>query len=830
MKLLVIDGNSIINRAYYGVRPLTTKEGLFTNAVYGFSTIMLKLLSDISPDGVAVAFDLHAPTFRHKMYDGYKAGRKAMPEELRGQFPLIKELIKLWGMQCVECEGFEADDILGTLAKACRDKGDDCIIATGDRDSLQLARGSVKVYLAKTSGGKPETVIYDEDAIFEQYGVTPKQLIEVKSIMGDTSDNIPGILGIGEKGALSLIAKYGSLDGVYENINDSFIKDGMRKKLEASKENAYLSRTLAEIVTDAPICTDISCYEKSPVDNDGMTKLLTRLEMFSLIPRIIGEEGKISVQSEKAVMTDEDVTHLEKIYFTTDADSVFVAVNGKVRQMSAFEFNMQCADKPLFAFDTKAAEKAGINTANTVFDVVLAAYLINPSASNYDIDRLCAEYGVKSFEGESAAACSAAAMPELCTVLLKKIEENAQLSLIHDIEIPLAKVLAQMEADGFKVDKEGLSSFGDNLKDELNKMEGEIYVLAGEEFNINSPKQLGEVLFVKLGLPAKKKTAKGYSTDAAVLEELKDAHPIVSLILSYRQLAKLKSTYCDGLLPKIDSDGRLRSSFNQTETRTGRLSSTEPNLQNIPVRTPLGRELRRFFVPEEGCVLVDADYSQIELRVLAHISGDTAMREAFLSGEDIHTITAAQVMGLPVDMVTKEMRSAAKAVNFGIVYGISAFSLAKDIHTSRKQAEMYINSYLKTYSGVKEYMEKTIAKAKEDGFVTTVLGRKRLLPELSASNFNTRSFGERVARNMPIQGAAADIIKIAMIKVSDALKKENMKSRLILQVHDELIVEAPENEAEKAAEILRREMENAFKMSVPLIADVQIGKSWYECK
>lgn len=829
MKLLVIDGNSIINRAYYGVRPLTTKEGLFTNAVYGFSTIMLKLLSDISPDGIAVAFDLHAPTFRHKMYDGYKAGRKPMPEELRGQFPIIKELVTLWGMKCVECEGFEADDILGTLAKACRDRGDECIIATGDRDSLQLAFGSVKVHLAKTAGGKPETVIYDENAIFEQYGVTPRQLIEVKSIMGDTSDNIPGVLGIGEKGALSLIQKFGSLDGVYQNLNDGFIKDGMRKKLEASKDNAYLSRTLAEIVTNAPICTDISCYERAQTDNEALTRLLTRLEMFSLIPRMVDEDEK-SIQTEKVVMTEDDVSELEKIYFAIENNSVFVAVNGKVREMTVFEFNMQCADKPLLTFDTKAAEKLGVNTDNVIFDASLAAYLINPSATSYSMDRLCAEYGVSSFESEINGAAMAAELPELCPVLLNKIEQNGQLSLLHDIEIPLAKVLAQMETVGFKVDKEGISDFGKQLSEELNKMENEIYLLSGQEFNINSPKQLGEILFVKLGLPAKKKTSTGYSTDAAVLDELKDSHPIVALIISYRQLAKLKSTYCDGLLPKIDSDGRLRSSFNQTETRTGRLSSTEPNLQNIPVRTPLGRELRRFFIPEEGFVLIDADYSQIELRVLAHISEDKAMREAFLSGEDIHTITAARVSGLPVDMVTKDMRSAAKAVNFGIIYGISAFSLAKDIHTSRKQAEMYINSYLKTYSGVKLYMENVISKAKEDGFVTTALGRKRLLPELSSSNFNTRSFGERVARNMPIQGAAADIIKIAMIKVSDALKKENMKARLILQVHDELIVEAPENEADKAAEILKREMESAFKMNVPLVADVQVGKSWYECK
>ncbi len=830
MKLLVIDGNSIINRAFYGVRPLTTKEGLFTNAVYGFSTIMLKLLGEISPDGVAVAFDLKSPTFRHKMYDEYKAGRRAMPEELRGQFPLIKELISLWGMKCVECEGFEADDILGTLAASCREKGDECIIATGDRDSLQLAFGSVKVHLAKTAGGKPETVIFDEKAIFEAYGVTPRQLIEVKSIMGDTSDNIPGVTGIGEKGALSLISKFKSLDGVYENIDDAFIKDGMRKKLIDCRENAYLSRKLAEIVTNAPVCTDISCYEMAEADKEKMTKLLTKLEMFSLIPRIIGEEAEKTAEAKTVEMTDEDITNKNKLYFALDGEDVFVEIGGKARKMSVFQFNMQCADIPLFTFDTKAAEKAGIITENIVFDVSLAAYLINPSAANYGIDRLCKEYGTTLYQGEEKGAAAVLSLPELCEVLLKRIEENSLVSLLYDIEIPLAKVLAQMEETGFKVDKEGITAFGEGLKDEIDKMEGEIYALAGESFNINSPKQLGEILFNKLGLPAKKKTAKGYSTDAAVLEELKDTHPIVSLILSYRQLNKLKSTYCDGLIPKIDSDGRLRTSFNQTETRTGRLSSTEPNLQNIPVRTPLGRELRRFFIPEEGYALIDADYSQIELRVLAHISEDKAMSEAFLSGEDIHTITAAKVNGLPTEMVTKEMRSAAKAVNFGIIYGISAFSLSKDIHTTRKQAENYINSYLATYSGVKEYMENVIAKARDDGFVTTILGRKRLLPELAASNFNTRSFGERVARNMPIQGAAADIIKIAMIKVSAALKKENLKAKLILQVHDELIVEAPENEAQKAAEILKREMENAFKMNVPLVADVKIGKSWYECK
>lgn len=834
MKLLAVDGNSIINRAYYGVRPLTTSDGTFTNAVFGFISIMLKMLDEVKPDCVAVAFDLKSPTFRHRMYDGYKAGRHKAPDELISQFPLIRRLIELWGFSCIDCEGFEADDILGTLARSCREKGVECVIATGDRDSLQLIGGGVTVRLAKTSGGKAESELLNEDAIMERYGVTPRQLIEVKSIMGDSSDNIPGVTGIGEKGALMLIQAFGSLDGVYENIDDSRIRQGMRDKLINCRDNAYLSRTLAEIVTDAPIDRDAESYAVRTPDSAELKKFLTSLEMFSLIPRMPCESETVTAASEPAptITPVDDIGKSLAFTLCEDGSAVLCGEKG-VKTVPLSELS---ALSDLITDDTKAAVAAGLPVTAIKADVTLAAYLINPSATDYSVPRLCEEYGIvmplaEGFEDADAAA-RAYVLPAVADITGKKITDLDMESLLYDMEIPLAGVLAEMEKEGFLVDVSAIEKFGQELSAEINELENKIYELAGESFNINSPKQLGEILFSpdKLDLPAPKKNSRGYSTDAATLDSIRGMHPIVDMVLKYRQYAKLLSTYCDGLKKAVDSDGRVRSTYNQTETRTGRISSSEPNLQNIPVRTELGREMRKFFVAKEGCVLIDADYSQIELRVLAHLSEDDEMCRAFNEDGDIHTRTAAQIFNVEPYQVTPLMRSRAKTVNFGIVYGISAFSLAKDLHISRKEAETYISSYMATFSGVAEFMEKSIADAKESGAAVTMFNRRRLLPEIKASNFVTRSFGERVARNMPIQGAAADIIKLAMVKVSRRLKEEGLSARLILQVHDELIVESSESEAQKVAELLAYEMEHVVSMRVPLKADAHIGKTWFDAK
>lgn len=855
MKLLVLDGNSILNRAFYGIKLLSTKDGTFTNAVYGFMTMLIKIKEDVQPNAVAVAFDLKAPTFRHKKYDGYKANRKPMPTELASQMPIIKELLQKLGYKIVECEGYEADDILGTLAKACEDNGCECVLATGDRDSLQLVSKSVTVRLAATKMGRPDVRIYDEAKIAEDYGVSPKQLIDIKAIQGDTSDNIPGVKGIGEKGAGELIRKFGSLDGVYENIDSSEIKPAMRKKLEQDKDNAYLSLMLGEIVKNAPVDTELSHYIPTQGDKQGAAALMTRLEFFSLMKKL---------GLDKAVLDSAPTESEQKSFrvISDTAENIFSALSKSEKYAAAYDFDSKsialAADntvylpdsevddnfyRTLFALDSalitdsikplfKKAEELSVEIKNPKLDTSLAAYLLNPSASSYDADRLMGEYGVTppQLDTDSELALKAAGILLLSDVLLAKIKQNEQESLLYDIEIPLAEVLAKMENYGFAVDSQGIEEYGKSLESTIDELQNSIYDDVGYIFNINSPKQLGVALFEKLMLPMGKKTKTGYSTSAEVLEGLRLYHPCIDKILSYRTLTKLKSTYCDGLLKVISDDGRIHSSFNQTETRTGRISSTEPNLQNIPVRTEQGRELRKFFVAKEGCVLVDADYSQIELRVLADISKDENMIQAFNNNDDIHAITASQVFNMPLEMVNPQMRSRAKAVNFGIVYGIGAFSLSKDIGVTRKEADQYIKSYLSHYSGVAAYMENVVAKAKECGYVQTMFNRRRYLPELKSSNFNMRSFGERVARNMPIQGTAADIIKIAMIRVDKRLKEENMHSRLILQVHDELIVEAPNNEAMKAAMILQQEMENAVKLSVPLTADASMGESWYDAK
>ena len=843
MKLLVVDGNSILNRAFYGIRPLTTKDGQFTNAIYGFLTMLLKIQEDVTPDAVAIAFDLKAPTFRHKAYDGYKSNRKGMPEELHQQLQPLKDLLTLLGYKLVTKEGYEADDILGTLSHTCAEKGDECVLATGDRDSLQLVNDKVTVRLASTKGGKANAILYDKDKIMEDYGVTPRQLIEIKAIQGDSSDCIPGVPGIGPKGAGELIQKYGNLDYIYENIDSLDIKPGMRKKLAENKDSAYMSRMLGEIKLDIPIDTNIDSYLVNCTDPEGASRMMARLELFSLIDKFHLKETEVKspvVQKKDYIYTESDTVDIkDKVYIYSNnggkanLEYLYVVEDDKITKTTNIDLVLKSSaekyvysSKELFAY----ADKKSFEIENLVFDITLASYLLSPSSSSYDITMLNGEYDVDVYQGEDELLCNIAPMEDLCNVLQEKIKECNQSYLLTNIEIPLARVLSRMENIGFAVDKEGIKTFGESLTKQIQELKQEIYDAVGKEFNINSPKQLGVALFEDLGLPCKKKTKSGYSTSADVLEGLRNEHPVVGMVLNYRTLSKLNSTYCEGLLKVIGEDRRIHSSFNQTETRTGRISSTDPNLQNIPVRTKLGREMRKFFNARNGWMLVDADYSQIELRVLADISKDENMVKAFIENQDIHAITASQVFDMPLDYVTSQMRSKAKAVNFGIVYGIGAYSLAKDIGVSNKEAKNYIDSYLRHYSGIDRYMKEVVEKAKETGYVETTFGRRRYLPELTASNGMTRAFGERVARNAPIQGTAADIIKIAMIKVDKRLSKENLEARLILQVHDELIVECPAHESMVVAMILQEEMEKAVSLSVPLVADSAVGENWFEAK
>ena len=862
MKLLVLDGNSILNRAFYGIRLLTTKDGMHTNAIYGFLTMFLKVKEEVKPDAVAIAFDRREPTFRHKAFDGYKAKRKGMPDELASQLPVLKELLTLLGYKLLECPGFEADDILGTLAHSCEESGNSCVIATGDKDSLQLISQNVSVRIAATKMGRPEATLYDEAKIMEVFGVKPKQLIDIKALQGDASDNIPGVAGIGQKGATDLIQRFHDIDYIYQNIDTLDIKEGIRKKLIAGKESAYMSKMLGTIRTDAPVDCDPSSYQTQPFDAAAAARFMAKLEFFSLIDKMGLSDVQPDGQEEKQlpdqfqVFKKSDLETLKKIVkknkktdvvasyqMDTSAEFLFLIGNDLFMITSLqdgfeqflrdiFEDNKikkrTHNSKALFSFLCKK----GISCKNLTFDTMLAGYLLNPSASSYELERLAQEYGINFSlpKEDSELLKHGAVFSDLADTMEQKIKENQQDFLLTEIEIPLSEVLAQMELIGFAVDANGVITYGEMLDSKIKELMLLIYDDVGYEFNLNSPKQLGSALFEKLGLPTRKKTKSGYSTNAEVLESLRYAHPVVKRILEFRTLSKLKSTYCDAMQKVISEDGRIHSKFNQVETRTGRISSTDPNLQNIPVRTDVGRELRRFFCAKEGCVLVDADYSQIELRVLAHVAKDQAMIRAFQNNDDIHSITASQVFHMPPDMLTPLMRSRAKAVNFGIVYGIGAFSLAKDIGVTRKEADHYIKEYLSHYSGVDRYMKEVVALAKEQGFVETIFHRRRYLPELTSSNFNLRSFGERVARNMPIQGTAADIIKIAMIRVHHRLQKEKMKSRLILQVHDELIVEAPKEEAEKAAVILREEMEGSAKLTVPLVAEASIGETWYDAK
>ena len=855
MRLLVIDGNSIANRAFYGIKLLTTKDGRYTNAIYGFLNILLSLLKECQPDEVAVAFDLKAPTFRHKMYDGYKATRHAMPEELAQQMPVLKQLLADLGYRTVTAEGWEADDILGTLAAACAARKDDCFLATGDRDSLQLVSESTTVLLAATVMGRSKTVVMDEDAIQEKYGLAPKQLIEVKSLMGDTSDNIPGVKGIGEKTALSLVQAFGSLEGVYQNIDDKRIKPKQREHLLEDKPMAELSHTLGTIRTDAPIDTAEGSYTVGEGNKPAAVRLLQELEIHSLIPRfgLDGVAPEAAAEEQAVELPEADLASLP----LTPAGHYLVAarpaVTGKqgtrnvvlqpeswyaVQDATVYPLEdadlvrlLDNADVTLDVFNSAPlyakAMAAGGWGSSIVWDGKLAAYLLDASASKYQISEL-----IPAYKAAAAFTCTdypdAERLADLFARMKAEITACGEDALYNEIEFPLAQVLADMTRTGVLVDKDGIEQFGVKLREELEQVLTRIHMETGSAtFNPNSPKQLGEMLFDTMGLPHGKKTQRGWSTDAETLESLRE-YPLVEDVLQYRAYQKLNSTYVEGLLKVIGEDGRIHTRFNQTEARTGRLSSDNPNLQNIPIRTEMGSKLRAYFVAKPGCVLVDADYSQIELRILAHVTGDAHMQEAFLSGADIHRSTAAKIYNIRPEDVTPRLRSSAKAINFGIMYGKGAYSLSKDIGVSVKEAEAFLQTYLATFPNIDGYMEKTIADARQCGYVSTLFGRRRALPELNSNNHNIRASGERMARNTPIQGTAADVIKLAMVRVWRRLRNEKMESRLILTVHDELIVEAPEAEAEKAAQILREEMEGCVHYAVPLSTDVHTGKNWLE--
>ena len=835
MKLMVLDGNSLVNRAFFGIKLLTTKDGRYTNAIYGFQNILLNLLAAHKPDAVAIAWDLRAPTFRHKAYDGYKATRHGMPEELAQQMPVLKELLTDLGFVQVSSEGWEADDILGTLAAACEAAGGTTLLATGDRDSLQLVDDNTTVLLATNK----ETISMDPAAIREKYGVEPPQLIDVKSLMGDSSDNIPGVPGIGEKTALALVAKFGTLENIYANLEDKAIKPGQRAKLSANRDKADLSYMLGTIRKDAPIETDPAAYIRQSGDPAAAAQLLATLEMHKMVDRWGLEEGGAAAAPVDAAPPEEvELAPLPllvegRLFVAQNADGGWYAVQGQEVYLPDTDrlAALLDSDAEIWAFDAKplyrlALEQGHIGKA-LHFDGKLAAYLLNPSASSYAVKALAAEYGVAAaFHCE--AAPDAGVLAALLERLAAELDASGQRKLHDEMELPLARVLADMERIGFAVDADGIRAFGDSLRGELDGILQNIYTEVGYEFNVNSPKQLGEALFDKLGLPPRKKNARGYSTDAATLESLRLYSPVIDEILKYRTYAKLLSTYVDGLLAAQAADGRVHSTFIQTETRTGRISSTEPNLQNIPIRTELGSRLRGYFVAGDGQQLVDADYSQIELRILAHITGDEHMQQAFLNGADIHRSTAAKIYHIPESEVTPQLRSASKAINFGIMYGKGAYSLSKDLDVSVKEADAFLKTYLDTFPKVDGYMQDCIAHAKEKGYVETLFGRRRALPELASSNFQVRASGERMARNTPIQGTAADIIKLAMVHVWQRLRDEKLQARLLLQVHDELIVEAPDSEVDTVRRILQEEMEHVVHYSVPLTTEVGTGKTWLE--
>ena len=837
-KLLVIDGNSILNRAFYGIRLLANKDGLFTNAVYGMATIIERHLSNISPDYCVVAFDLKAPTFRHKMYDLYKANRKGMPEELAVQLPYAKECMAYMGCKVLSLEGFEADDILGTLSRMASEADVESYVLTGDRDSLQLIGEKTRVLLAKTK----ETVNFDRAEFNNTYGLEPEQFVDVKALMGDSSDNIPGVAGIGEKTALKLIADFGSLDSLYEKLEGSSLTAGVKQKLTDGKENAYLSRTLARIDREVPLGISLEDCAYEGFAKKELYSLFVKLDFLALIKKFgldgVTPDAPESVCGESiecagtVSLVEDDIKMLSgKELSACMLDGERVAFfDGKKRyicqrSMAASVFKVAS----VALHDSKAFYKTVLkNGEGVAFDTMLAAYVLDSTMGDFSLEKLALVFLAKTL---NESYTEDMAVFELAALLKEKIAERGNEELLYKVEMPLAKVLADMEDVGFKIDVEGICAYGEELGKMAEALKERIYVYAGEQFNIGSPKQLGEVLFEKMNLPKSKKTKTGYSTDVDVLKKLIPYHPIIEDILDYRQVSKLKSTYADALAKAADENGRVHSIFNQTGTATGRLSSSEPNLQNIPIRTELGREFRKYFVSEDSeHLLIDADYSQIELRVLAHISGDENMINAFLSGEDIHTMTASRVFEVPAEQVTPELRKRAKAVNFGILYGIGEFSLSEDLGISRTQAKKYIDSYLAGFPSISEYLTNVKEDARRDGFVTPLFGRRRRIAELESSNKNLQHFGERVAMNSPIQGTAADIIKIAMIRTAEELRASGIDARLILQVHDELLIETHKDCAQRAMDILVRCMENVAEFKVPMAVEANIGADWFDAK
>lgn len=876
-KIVIIDGNSLMNRAFYALPPFTNSNGIHTNAIYGLVNMLFKIINDEKPDYIAVAFDRKAPTFRHIEYAEYKAGRKKMPPELSEQFPIMKEVLRAFRIGIYEIDGYEADDIIGTVSKRCEGSMD-VIIFTGDRDALQLVSGSTKVAITKK--GITDVDIYDEGAMLERYGVTPQQFIDIKGLMGDASDNIPGVPGIGEKTAIKLVKEFGSIENLIRNT-ESISSKKVRELMETYAEQAVFSKKLATIVTDVPVEFDLKEIKIKDPDSDRLMEMFRDLEFKSLMDRIPQKSADVEKSStlmkhyqtadaENIKVLVENIKKSGKIsvvfdlkgtdFYNTDIKGIGISCDGKDGMYIPAEHSIISQLKQVFEDrDIKKIShnakdvyvslyKHGIKMNGLVFDTAIASYLLNPSESKYSVDELSKRHLKESIPSEKEIAgliksegdtgierdylCSkAVCVYRLYDILSQKLEENGMSMLYKDVEHPLIEVLSSMETEGFTVDKKMLEVLSEEFGDEISRLTGEIYELSGEEFNINSPKQLGYILFEKLNLPVIKKTKTGYSTDAEVLEKLSYQHEIVEKILEYRQVMKLKSTYVDGLLNIINEDNKIHSSFNQTVTATGRISSTEPNLQNIPVKLEMGRRIRKVFVPSRSdYVILSADYSQIELRVLAHIAGDANLIDAFYNKLDIHSKTASEVFNVPLESVTPLMRSRAKAVNFGIVYGISDYGLSRDLGISRKEAKTYIDNYLNKYSGVKKYMEEIIEKARKDGFVTTVLGRRRYIPEITSSNFNVRSLGERLAMNTPIQGSAADIIKIAMVRVYNKLKERNLKSKLILQVHDELILEVSKDEMDEVKAIVKDGMENAMKLDVPLVVDINTGSNWFEAK
>lgn len=901
-KLVLIDGNSILNRAFYGImgnKMLTTPDGKYTNAVYGFLAILFKVMDDIKPDYMAVAFDLKAPTARHKLYDGYKATRKGMPNELAEQMPILKEILELMHITIIEKEGYEADDILGTLAKEGEKAGLDVTIVSGDRDTFQLTSKKISVRIPHTKVGKTEIDTFGEEEIKEKYGVKPKQLIEVKGLMGDTSDNIPGVPGVGEKTALDLVKKYESIDKLYEAIenNTDTLKEKLKEKLVANKDLAILSRTLGTINTEVPLEEKIEELKLKDWDNEKLFAKFKELNFHRFIDRFnLKAEQEDKDISDLVKIEEIDISNIKEtldkvesskefIFMLKKEDSIgsskiikkeikgisiYIKENNTAYYIKVEEEAFTQYFKEIFesleikkygynlAEDYVILKELDINMNNIYYDVKIAAYDLNPTNSNFSIENVAMQYlaidteeylgqyeeskknekQLNLFQIEEENTNSkyiygfyAYLIHEIATKTLEELEKIDSMELFQKIEMPLVKVLGEMQINGMYVDKNELTNFGNELKEQIEKVKQEIYTLCGEEFNINSTQQLGVILFEKLGLPVYKKTKKGYSTDVDILEKLKPEHPVIEKILEYRSLMKLNSTYVEGLIPYInEKTHRIHSYFHQTITATGRISSTEPNLQNIPTRYELGKTLRKVFKPEEGNIFVDADYSQIELRVLAHISGDRNMLKAFRNDEDIHKQAASKVFDVPIEEVTKEQRTAAKAVNFGIVYGISDFGLAEQLGISRKHAKSYIEQYLEKYSGIKKFMDNIVEEAKEKGYVETLFHRRRYIPELNSNNYMVRQFGSRAAMNTPIQGTAADIMKIAMINVYNRLEKEKLEAKLVLQVHDELIIECKREIADTVKELLQEEMQNAMKLKVPLKVEVSEAENWYEAK